>query len=105
MHLGQPWLYGQHQQIDDVASVLRTFPGTVILAGDLDAARWSVAASRTADAGELTSVPPVEPTWMHPNRLRPCIGFPIDHVFFKGNIVILSAKVQKEVDQSICRSS
>ena len=99
MHLGWPWPYGQFQQIDDVAPVLRTLPGTVILAGDLNAAGWSVAASRVAETGQLTSVHSVGPTWLYrslPNWLRPWIGLPIDHVFFKGNVVIHSAKVQEE---------
>ena len=99
MHLGWPWPYGQFQQIDDVAPVLRTLPGTVILAGDLNAAGWSVAASRVAETGQLTLVPWVGPTWSYrslPNWLRPWIGLPIDHVFFKGNVVIHSARVQEE---------
>ncbi len=99
MHLGWPWPYGQFQQVDDVAPVLRTLPGTVILAGDLNAAGWSVAASRVAETGQLTLVPWVGPTWLYrslPNWLRPWIGLPIDHVFFKGNVVIHSAKVQEE---------
>ena len=99
MHLGWPWPYSQLQQVDEVAPALRTLPGTVILAGDLNAAEWSVAASRVAETGQLTLVPGVGPTWLYrslPNWLRPWIGLPIDHVLFKGNVVIHSAKVQEE---------
>jgi endonuclease/exonuclease/phosphatase (EEP) superfamily protein YafD len=99
VHLGWPWPHPQYRQIDAVAPLLGALTGTVILAGDFNAAGWSVAASRLAKAGGLTLAPSIGPSWLFsslPKALRPWIGLPIDHVFAKGNVVIHSAKVQAD---------
>ncbi len=90
LHLGWPWPYEQHRQVERVSPVLQRLGKTAILAGDLNATPWSATAHRVAAAGELDIVPGVGPTWLKrlvPEPVRRVAGLPIDHVFSKGRIV------------------
>lgn len=99
LHLGWPWPYYQWAQVDDLTGVLGTLGDTAILAGDFNATGWSVAARRVAEAGGLTPVQSIGPTWLHrklPKALRPFIGLPIDQVLAKGNVIVHSARTQDD---------
>jgi endonuclease/exonuclease/phosphatase (EEP) superfamily protein YafD len=98
MHLRWPWPFSQHRQIEDMQQTLGTFGETAILAGDLNATPWSNAARRVAEAGDLTQIGPLGPTWLPgglPEALR-FAGLPIDQVFAKGDVVVHSARALDE---------
>jgi endonuclease/exonuclease/phosphatase (EEP) superfamily protein YafD len=100
LHLGWPWPYRQWAQVDDLAAALSTLSDTAILAGDFNAAGWSTAVRRVAEAGGLTALQSIGPTWLHrklPKALRPWIGLPIDQVLVKGELIVHSAKTQDDV--------
>ena len=70
------------------------------LAGDLNAATWSAAVRRIEAASGLTHVAGIGPSWLDrrlPDALRAYVGLPIDQVFAKGDMVILSAKTLESV--------
>lgn len=99
LHLGWPWPHKQWSQVDDLAGVLGALGDTAILAGDFNATGWSTTARRVAEAGSLTQVPSIGPTWLHrklPKSLRPWIGLPIDQVLTKGNVIVHSARTQDD---------
>ena len=94
LHLHWPWPFDQSQQIDGLATPLGSIGETALLAGDLNAVSWSAAVARVAQAGTMTLVPGIGPTWLHhslPDALRPA-GLPIDHVFAKGGVIVHSAR-------------
>ena len=74
---------------------------TALLAGDLNAVtmeRRRPARSKPPPAS--AHVAGIGPTWLYrrlPDALRPYAGLPIDQVFAKGDIVILSAKTLEAV--------
>lgn len=89
LHLAWPWPFGQPRQLPHIERALARLSSTAILAGDLNAAPWSAAASRVATAGELRLLRGIGPTWLKPivsPALRPYAGLPIDNVFAKGRI-------------------
>ncbi|QZZ37464.1 endonuclease/exonuclease/phosphatase family protein [Nitratireductor kimnyeongensis] len=100
LHLGWPWPFEQHHQVSRVAPVLERFPGTAILAGDLNATPWSVTAHRVAAAGQMDLMPGIGPTWMKPilpEAIRRLVGLPIDNIFTKGRIVPLTVERLEDV--------
>ena len=99
VHLHWPWPFSQSEQIDDMAHLLANTTETSILAGDFNAAPWSAAATRIADASGMTPVGPAGPTWIHlllPEFLR-FAGLPIDHIFAKGDVIIHSVATLEAV--------
>lgn len=50
LHLHWPYPYRQYSQIAEIEPVLQTLPQPVVLAGDFNAAPWSEAISRIAEA-------------------------------------------------------
>lgn len=100
LHLGWPWPFGQSRQLARAQNDLAALGGTTLLAGDLNAATWSAAVRRVEKAGALTHVAGIGPTWLDrraPDMLRPYVGLPIDQVFSKGEVAILSAKTLESV--------
>lgn len=94
LHLRWPWPFRQPQQIEAMAGPLGTLADTAIMAGDCNAATWSAAVRRVADAGGLKVMPSVGPTWLYyrlPEFLR-FSGLPIDQVFSKGGVLIHKAE-------------
>ncbi|MDW6021155.1 endonuclease/exonuclease/phosphatase family protein [Mesorhizobium sp. BAC0120] len=95
LHLAWPWPSHQSEQLQELRPDLAALGNTALLAGDLNAATWSATVRRVeADAG-LSHVAGIGPTWLDrrlPDVLRPYIGLPIDQVFSKGDISILSAR-------------
>ncbi|TIV69169.1 MAG: AP endonuclease, partial [Mesorhizobium sp.] len=94
IHLSWPWPREQYWQIGELAEPLAALGETAIMAGDCNAAPWSAAVQRVASIGGLTVMPSAGPTWIHrklPDFLRRFAGLPIDQVFSKGGVTILSS--------------
>ncbi|TPJ87968.1 AP endonuclease [Mesorhizobium sp. B2-3-13] len=94
IHLTWPWPKEQYWQIGELAQPLAALGETAILAGDCNAVPWSAAVRRVAALGGLTLMPSAGPTWIHrtlPDFLRRYAGLPIDQVFSKGGLTILSS--------------
>lgn len=99
LHLHWPWPFDQSEQIGRVTPTLRDMPETAILAGDLNAAPWSAASARVADAAGMMPAGPASPTWLYrmlPQFLR-FAGLPIDRVFTKGDVVVHSVETLEAV--------
>jgi endonuclease/exonuclease/phosphatase (EEP) superfamily protein YafD len=100
MHLHWPWPFRQAEQIGQLSGTLAKLGGTAILAGDLNATTWSAAVARVAAAGGLTTVTGIGPTWLTPSVpavLVDYAGLPIDQVFSKGDIRLISVATQEAV--------
>jgi len=94
IHLSWPWPKEQYWQIGELAQPLAALGETAIMAGDCNAVPWSAAVRRVARLGGLTPMPSAGPTWIHrtlPDFLRRYAGLPIDQVFSKGGVTILSS--------------
>ncbi|UVK53792.1 endonuclease/exonuclease/phosphatase family protein [Mesorhizobium sp. AR02] len=94
IHLSWPWPKEQYWQIGELAQTLAGLGPTAIMAGDCNAVPWSAAVRRVAALGGLTLMPSAGPTWIHrtlPDVLRRYAGLPIDQVFSKGGLTILSS--------------
>lgn len=99
VHLNWPWPRKQPQQIGRLENTFQSLGDTAILAGDLNAATWSAATRRVADAGKLTVVPGIGATWLAygiPRSMR-WAGLPIDHIMVKGAIQPIRASVLEDV--------
>jgi len=95
IHLSWPWPKEQYWQIGELSQTLAGLGETAIMAGDCNAAPWSAAVRRVAALGGLTLMPSAGPTWIHrtlPDVLRRYAGLPIDQVFSKGGLTILSSQ-------------
>ncbi|WP_336057903.1 endonuclease/exonuclease/phosphatase family protein [Nitratireductor sp. CH_MIT9313-5] len=91
LHLGWPWPFGQHEQVERARPTLENLGKTAILSGDFNAAPWSETVRRVSNAGDLSLTEMVGPTWLArplPDTLRRIAGLPIDHVLAKGNVEI-----------------
>ena len=94
IHLSWPWPREQAWQIGELSEPLASLGETAIMAGDCNAVPWSAAVRRVASIGQLTVMPSAGPTWMYiklPDFLRRFAGLPIDQVFSKGAVTILSS--------------
>ncbi|TPI32533.1 AP endonuclease [Mesorhizobium sp. B3-2-1] len=94
IHLSWPWPKEQYWQIGELAQPLAALGETAIMAGDCNAVPWSAAVRRVAALGGLKLMPSAGPTWIHrtlPDFLRRYAGLPIDQVFSKGGLTILSS--------------
>ena len=94
VHLHWPWPFYQPDQIAGFSPRLRELGRSAILAGDLNAATWSAAARTIATASGATVVQGIGPTWLPlelPAALIDYIGLPIDNVFAKGDVHVVSA--------------
>jgi len=99
MHLDWPWPFDQADQIEALAPLLGAMGDSAILAGDLNATPWSASSARVAEAGGMTAFGPSQPTWLYrrlPEYLR-FAGLPIDRVFAKGDVDILSVETLEAV--------
>lgn len=99
LHLHWPWPFDQADQIDSIAPLLSEMPDTSILAGDLNAAPWSAASARIADAAGMTAAGPDRPTWLYhrlPKFLR-FAGLPIDRIFAGGDVLVHSVEPLEDV--------
>ncbi len=86
LHLLWPWPHGQPAQVERLTGMMRALGDTAIVAGDFNAAPWSVTVQRLAQEAGATVHSP-GPSWFVaelPQSWRPYIGLPIDHVMTKG---------------------
>lgn len=93
LHLTWPWPFHQPWQIGAVSEPLAALSQNAVMGADCNATPWSAAVRRVAQAGKLSVVPSVGPTWLDkrlPEFLR-FAGLPIDQLFWKGDIVIHKA--------------
>jgi endonuclease/exonuclease/phosphatase (EEP) superfamily protein YafD len=100
LHLSWPWPFEQMQQIGALGNPLAALPETALVAGDLNAATWSASVRRIEAAGGLAHVAGIGPTWLSrrlPDTLRPYFGLPIDQIFVKGDVAIVSARTLEAV--------
>ncbi len=100
LHLTWPWPSKQPEQIETLTAPLSELGQTALLAGDLNAAPWSHAVARIAEAGSLQRVSGSTPTWFNrrlPISWRQWVGLPIDHVFSKGDVAIRSVHLLEDV--------
>lgn len=94
IHLSWPWPKEQYWQIGELTKTLTSLGETAIMAGDCNAVPWSAAVRRVAALGGLSVMPSAGPSWIHrtlPDFLRRYAGLPIDQVFSKGAVTILSS--------------
>lgn len=90
LHLGWPWPFEQPWQLRALLPALATLGNRAILAGDFNAAPWSMTVRRAAEAGGLKLTRLAGPTWLDrraPAWLRPYVGLPIDNVMVKGGVL------------------
>jgi endonuclease/exonuclease/phosphatase (EEP) superfamily protein YafD len=81
LHLHWPYPYGQWEQLQALNADFRAMPRPVVLAGDFNAAPWSEAVARVADATETTPVPGLRLTLrMGAGGVGPMPFLPIDHI-------------------------
>jgi endonuclease/exonuclease/phosphatase (EEP) superfamily protein YafD len=86
MHLSKPSKRGrQARQLAVIGDIVKDLPRPLILAGDFNAAPWSMAMRRFLAKTGLAYSYGYHPTW--PVWLR-AIGFPIDHIVTAGLRVI-----------------
>lgn len=99
LHLHRPWSFTQAYQIENIVPLLGEMAETSILAGGFNAAPWSAASARIADAGGMTPVGPAGPTWLYrrlPEFLR-FAGLPLDRIFARGKVVVHSVATLEAV--------
>jgi endonuclease/exonuclease/phosphatase (EEP) superfamily protein YafD len=102
IHLFWPWPYRQQQQVADMKPILETLGADdqpVLMAGDLNAPRWSQAA-RDMAAYSKTSLEDFRGgTWLateFPASWATWIGLPIDNLF-SANVEVRSIETQSHV--------
>ncbi|RAI03325.1 hypothetical protein DLJ53_02060 [Acuticoccus sediminis] len=94
-HLQWPWPYGQKEALAEDVAALRTISGAAILAGDFNAAPWSVTVKRYASLTRTAPTKGIGPTWLLSGTdlsLRPYVGLPIDNILTSG---VAIAQVQR----------
>ena len=85
VHLHWPYPFSQASQIDRLEVRLRDIPRPVLVAGDFNAAPWSHAVSRIADATDTAVAGGLRFTFfIAPIRWAPSIAMPIDHILLPG---------------------
>ncbi len=81
IHLHWPWPYGQAAQVRDLLPILEGLQGPVVMAGDFNMVRWSVAVGRMAAAARVRAAGPVLGSYL---GFAPWLTLPIDHVLAPG---------------------
>jgi endonuclease/exonuclease/phosphatase (EEP) superfamily protein YafD len=93
LHLHWPWPYRQWQQIERLAPAFASMPRPIVLAGDFNAAPWSGAVQKVADATDTRVVDGLRPTLrMGPPPVGPIALLPIDHVLISEIFHVRSMK-------------
>lgn len=93
LHLHWPWPFDQHRQIDRVAPMLAELKMPLIIGGDFNAAPWSHAVERVAEAARAEPVPGLRATIrVKPYPRLPAVPIPIDHVLVSDELCGLAAR-------------
>ncbi len=93
IHLHWPYPYRQPAQLDRLQPHLEAIPRPVLLAGDFNAAPWSHAVARVADATGTTVAGGLRFTFgVRPIRWAPAVAMPIDHILLPGDIAPLDVR-------------
>jgi endonuclease/exonuclease/phosphatase (EEP) superfamily protein YafD len=102
IHLFWPWPHQQPSQILDMTPVFETLGKDnrpILIAGDLNAPRWSTAARDIAAHSQTSTIHYRGASWLpfeFPARWTQWIGLPIDNVFSSG-LIVRSIKLQPNV--------
>jgi len=88
LHLHWPYPFSQVRQIDRLEKRLRDIPRPVVVAGDFNAAPWSHAVSRVADATDTTVAGGLRFTFsLGGGRWAPSVAMPIDHILLPAGFL------------------
>lgn len=98
LHLHWPWPFRQHRQIGELEKYLRILPRPVLLAGDFNAAPWSHAVQRVADATGDSVAPGLRFSFgIQFSPWTPSLPIPIDHILLPGDITPLDLQLGPEL--------
>jgi endonuclease/exonuclease/phosphatase (EEP) superfamily protein YafD len=88
LHLSWPYPYRQHEQIDILRPHFESLKAPIVIAGDFNAAPWSNAVARIAEAASVGHVSGIRLTWGKPiPSSGPAIKLlPIDHVLMSSEL-------------------
>ncbi len=93
IHLHWPYPYRQPRQLDRLQPHLEAIPRPVLLAGDFNAAPWSHAVARVADATDTVVAGGLRFTFaFRPFGWAPALAMPIDHILLPGVIAPLEVR-------------
>lgn len=94
VHLNWPYPFGQALQVDRLTGPLAGMPRPIVLGGDFNAAPWSHAVARVADASDTQVAGGLRLTFpLRPFPWLPAIDLPIDQVLLPAGIVPASVTV------------
>ncbi|UCH75641.1 MAG: endonuclease/exonuclease/phosphatase family protein [Rhodospirillales bacterium] len=87
VHLHWPYPFDQSRQIDRLEDRVRSIPRPLVLAGDFNAAPWSHAVGRMAEASGTEVAGGLRFTFdLRPISWAPAIPLPIDHVLLPAGV-------------------
>lgn len=94
LHLHWPYPFAQSDQIDRLESHLKQLPRPVLLAGDFNAAPWSHAVKRIAQATDTDVAAGLRFSFdIRFNRWIPPIAIPIDHILLPEGLAPLDVRL------------
>lgn len=94
LHLHWPYPFGQGSQIDRLESPLRDLPRPALLAGDFNAAPWSHAVGRIAQATDTAVAGGLRFSFdIRINDWTPPIAVPIDHILLPEALAPLDLRL------------
>lgn len=94
LHLHWPYPFGQAKQIDRLESHLKQLPRPVLLAGDFNAAPWSHAVDRIAQATDTDVAAGLRFSFdIKFNSWAPPIAVPIDHILVPEGLASLDVRL------------
>lgn len=94
LHLHWPYPFGQAKQIDRLESPLKQLPRPVLLAGDFNAAPWSHAVDRIAQATGTSVAAGLRFSFdIKFNSWAPPIAIPIDHILLPQGLTPLDVRL------------
>jgi endonuclease/exonuclease/phosphatase (EEP) superfamily protein YafD len=94
LHLHWPYPFGQERQIGRLEGHLKDLPRPVLLAGDFNAAPWSHAVDRIAQATDTAVAGGLRFSFdIRFNSWAPPIAMPIDHILLPEDLTPLNVRV------------
>lgn len=99
VHLRWPWPASGPRQIDALTPELASIGENALIAGDFNSVTWSHGVARFAEAGGMTVVSGIGPSWAPSltiggkrRQLPYWFGLPIDNVMAKGAVNVFAAR-------------